>query len=119
MNRKSLITCALVAAGLVSAASADQVIYLTGSTAIRSTVYTVMTTPGAVFDNDGTFTEAERGGSSQSGANYMLFHGHIGGTPTWIDCAWSGSAAGVASVCNIAVDNDGQPLFGAPETWVK
>jgi hypothetical protein len=117
MNRKSLITCALAAAGIISQASADQVVYVTGSTAFRGTAYTAFTTPGRIFD--GAVTEAERGGSSASGANYMVFHGTIGGVPTYVDCAWSGSAAGVASVCNVAVDNDGIPLFGAPETWMK
>jgi len=117
MNRKSLITCALLAAGLISQASADQVVYVTGSTAFRGTAYTAFTTPGLIFD--GAVTEAERGGSSQSGANYMIFHGNINGVPTYIDCAWSGSNAGIASVCNVAVDNDGIPLFGAPETWCK
>ena len=49
----------------------------------------------------------------------MLFHGNINGTATYINCAWSGSNAGIASVCNVAIDNDGIPLFGAPETWIK
>jgi hypothetical protein len=117
MNRKSLITCALVAAGIISSASADQVIYVTGSTAFRGTAYTAFTTAGRIFD--GAVTEAERGGSSASGANYMIFHGNINTVPTYIDCAWSGSNAGIASVANVAVDNDGIPLFGAPQTWLK
>ena len=117
MHKKSLIAAALIAAGIISQASADQVIYLTGSTAFRSTVYAAMTTPGRIFD--GAVTESERGGSSASGANYMLFHGNINGTATYIDCAWSGSEAGLASIANVAIDNDGIPLFGAPETWLK
>jgi hypothetical protein len=130
MNRKSLITAALVAAGIIyQASAADQVVYVTGSTAFRSIVYSAMTdTTGKIFDQPGTvhngvtapaITESERGGSAANGANYMLFHGNINGTALWIDCAWSGSEAGLASIANVAIDNDGIPLFGAPETWLK
>jgi hypothetical protein len=116
MKVKAAITTALVALGIVSQASADNVVYLTGSTAFRGTVYNALHTPGVVFD--GAVTEAEFG-SSQSGANYMLFHGLIGGTATYIDCAWSGSEAGIASASNVTIDNDGTPLAGSPETWLK
>ena len=133
MNKKSLITCALIAAGIISQASADNVVYITGSTAFRSNAYNSLHSAagpaaGGIFDIPGTtvngvlapsITESERGGSSVSGANYMLFHGNINGAPTYLDCAWSGANAGIASVCNVAVDNDGIPLFGAPETWLK
>ena len=115
------ITAALIALGIVTQASADNVVYLTGSTAFRSTVYTALHTAGTVFD--GAVTEAEFG-SSQSGANYMLFHGNINGTPTYIDCAWSGSEAGIASAANVTLQNtdkNGSPiaLAGSPETWLK
>ena len=121
MNIQSKITMALLALGIVSSASADNVVYLTGSTAFRSTVYNALHTPGNVFD--GAVTEAEFG-SSQSGANYMLFHGSINGTPTYINCAWSGSEAGIAAAANVSIENtdrDGNPipLAGSPETWVK
>src|SRR5690242_19042635 len=116
MKVNAAFTAALVALGIVSHASADNVVYLTGSTAFRSTVYNALHTPGTVFD--GAVTEAEFG-SSQSGANYMLFHGNINGTATYIDCAWSGSEAGIASAANVTIDNDGTPLAGSPETWLK
>jgi hypothetical protein len=118
MNRKSLIACALMAAGILSQAGADQVVYVTGSTAFRSTAYNALNTAGIIFDGAVTRV-ATRGGSSPSGANFMLFHGNINTTPTYINCAWSGANAGIASVCNVAIDNDGIPLFGAPETWLK
>src|SRR5690348_1773850 len=103
INKK--ITMALLALGVVAQASAaDNVVYLTGSTAFRSTVYHALTTAGYVFDTNTVVTEAEFG-SSQSGANYMLFHGVIGGTPTYIDCAWSGSEAGIASACGSTLKN--------------
>lgn len=122
MKINSKITLALLALGLVSSASADNVVYLTGSTAFRSTVYNALHTPGTVFDA-GTVTEAEFG-SSQSGANYMLFHGNINGTPTYINCAWSGSEAGIASAANVSIQNkdrngDPIPLAGSPQTWLK
>jgi hypothetical protein len=120
MNRKSLITCALLAAGVISQASAaDPVVYLTGSTAFRSTVFTALTTAGRIFDAAPDYQAERGGGTSASGATYMVFHGNIGGSPVYIDCAWSGSDAGMASVANVAIDNDGIPLFGAPETWMK
>jgi hypothetical protein len=115
MKAKAAITVALAALGIISQASADNVVYLTGSTAFRGTVYNALHTPGTVFD--GAVTEAEFG-SSQSGANYMLFHGNINGTPTYINCAWSGSEAGIASASNVTIDNDGTPLAGSPETWL-
>ncbi len=116
MKANQVLTAALVALGFVSVASADNVVYLTGSTAFRGTVYNALHTPGTVFD--GAVTEAEFG-SSQSGANYMLFHGNINGTATYINCAWSGSEAGIASASNVTIDNDGSPLAGSPETWLK
>lgn len=120
MKLNSKITMALLALGLVSSASADNVVFLTGSTAFRSTVYTALHTPGNVFD--GAVTEAEFG-SSQSGANYMLFHGNINGTPTYINCAWSGSEAGIASAAGVSIQNTDRngntiPLAGSPETWL-
>lgn len=116
MKVNKALTAALVSLGFVSAASADNVVYVTGSTAFRGTVYNALHTAGVVFD--GAVTEAEFG-SSQSGANYMLFHGNINGTPTYINCAWSGSEAGIASASNVTIDNDGTPLAGSPETWLK
>lgn len=116
MNIKTAISAALVAVGLIYQASADNVVYLTGSTAFRGTVYNALNTPGNVFD--GAATLASRGGSG-NGANYMLFHGDINGTPTYINCVWSGSEAGIASACNTTIDNDGNPLPGSPATWLK
>ena len=114
---------ALIALGIAANASADNVVYLTGSTAFRATVYNALHTPGYIFDSTNTVTEAEFG-SSQSGANYMLFHGTISGTPTYIDCAWSGSEAGIASAAGIAIQNTDKnnnliPLANSPCTWVK
>ncbi len=74
MNKKSLIAAALNCCGHYLSASADQVVYLTGSTALRSTVFTALSTAGVIFDGAIDY-QAQRGGSSASGANYMIFHG--------------------------------------------
>jgi hypothetical protein len=119
MKLKTTIPAVLLALGIVIPAHAQNVVYLTGSTAFRSTVYNALNTPGVVFDAGSTITLAARGGGSVSGANYMLFLGPINGTETYVNCAWSGSEAGIASVSNVTIDNDGEPLAGSPQTWLK
>ncbi len=119
MKIRTSVAVALLAAGIIGQASADNVVYLTGSTACRSTIYNLLNAAGTVFDASPAVTRATRNGSSPSGAQYMLFHGNINGTPTYIDCAWSGSEAGIASASNVTIDNNGVPLAGSPETWLK
>jgi len=121
MRIKTTLAAALMAVGFVCQASAANVVYLTGSTAMRSTVYNQLNTPGAIFDSGATITRATRkfSGSNPNGASYMLFLGTISGTPTYINCVWSGSEAGIASAANVTLDNDGQPLAGSPATWLK
>jgi hypothetical protein len=74
------------------------VIYLTGSTAARSTVYAALIAPGAVFQTAPTVTTYA--GSSASGSTYMAFVGTLvgGSGSTTIDCDWSGSEAGIHDV---------------------
>lgn len=121
------ISAALLALGIVSQAGADPVVYLTGSTAFRSSVYAALannsgTNSGGLFDA-GTVTMETWGNSNPSGANFMIFHGTIGGTPLYVNCAWSGSEAGIASACATTLtntDRNGNPiaLAGSPEIWV-
>jgi hypothetical protein len=118
MKKMSLLTAALISLGLVSQASADNTIYLTGSTAFRSTVFTALTTAGTIFDAAPDF-QAEDGGSAINKVNYMLFHGNIGGVATYIDCSWNGSDAGMACIAGVTIDNDGAPLFGSPAFFLK
>jgi hypothetical protein len=123
MKINTLLTTALVATGLVAQASAANVVYLTGSTAFRATAYNALITPGDVFDSGQPISVAEFG-SSQSGANYMLFLGKINNVDTYIDCAWSGSEAGIASAADTPIENVdrngvGIPLAGSPEVWLK
>jgi hypothetical protein len=130
MKTSNLISAALVALGIVAQASAQTpVVYLTGSTAFRSTVFTALSStagPGAggVFDSSPAVEYGTFGNSSASGANYMVFFGNISGNPVYIDCAWSGSEAGIASACGVTLTNldrngNNTPLNGSPETWLN
>ena len=128
MKISTKIAAALLALGLVSQAGADPVVYLTGSTAFRSTVFAALennngTNTGGVFDS-GTVSFATFGNATASSGSYMVFHGNINGSPVYIDCAWSGSEAGIASACNTSlnnVDRNGNTiaLAGSPETWIN
>jgi hypothetical protein len=139
MNKKSLLTCALVAVGVISQASADNTVYFTGSTAFRTQSFNTLNSTagpsaGGVFDIPGTtvnghvapnITLSAWGGSHANGDNaaYMLFHGNIGGSPTFVDCAWSGSEAGIANITSLpapAVVNAQtlQPLAGVNEKYL-
>jgi hypothetical protein len=109
MNRKTLllVCSALAALGAVSQVSAQTTnFYITGSTAFRSKTF------NAIFGLSGwtgSPTFAGRGGSHANGDNcpYMLWHGTYHGIDTFINCVWSGSEAGVASVAAPG----GNPVF--------
>lgn len=127
MKITTKITAALFALGMISQVqAADPVVYLTGSTAFRSIVESALAntggpSTGGVFDSAPTFVTY--GATSAGGASYMVFHGNVGGSPVYINCAWSGSEAGIASACNTTLQNqdrDGNTiaLAGSPETWV-
>jgi hypothetical protein len=92
-------TKSLVLAGVMSAATlanAAQYIYLTGSTAARSIVYNTIINGSTVFD--AAPTVVVQGGKTLSGANYMNFHGNLGGNDTILKCHWSGSEGGIADL---------------------
>ena len=130
MKNITKITAALAALGLVTQAMAtDPVVYLTGSSAFRSTVFNALSDnthgyPNAVFEA-GTVTYGTWGNSSAGSATYMVFHGTLAtnGEACYVDCAWSGSEAGIASASDTTLENadrNGNPLTlnGSPETWV-
>ena len=128
MKISTQIAAALIAVGLVSQAQAtDPVVYLTGSSAYRSTVYSALDnnngpTAGGVFDAN-SVTSVTYGNSAASHANYMVFHGTIAGTPVYVDCVWSGSEAGIASaadttLANTAPDGSTIALPGSPAVWL-
>jgi hypothetical protein len=92
---KSILAAAL---GL-SAVCATQAgnVYMSGSTAMRGSLYTAITTPGVVFTATPTFTGY---GGKGSGDTYMAFQGTLvgGSGTTTLKCFWSGSEAGLADV---------------------
>ena len=93
INMNKLAFSALLSLGLVSSASAVNFVYITGSTAFRSQAF------GAITNSfDAVPSIATRDGSAASGnnANWMLFHGNVGGVETWVNCHWSGSEDGIA-----------------------
>lgn len=130
MKISTQIIAALLGLGIVSQAGADQVVYLTGSTAFRSTVDTALlnntgTNNGGLFDA-GSVTYVAYGNSNPNSANYLVVHGTInnGATPLYMDVAWSGSEAGIASASAVTltnVDRNGNPLAlaGSPEVWLN
>jgi hypothetical protein len=97
MKTNTVLNSAIIGlATLLNASAAVNTVYITGSTAFRSQTFLGIK---ATFDG-GNPQLAARGGSALDGnnANFMLFHGNVGGVETFVDCVWSGSEAGVASV---------------------
>jgi len=82
----------------IASVSNAGVVYLTGSTAARSTVFATLSASGIVFQSAPTITTYT--GSSESGSTYMAFVGTLvgGSGTTTIDCDWSGSEAGINDV---------------------
>ena len=95
MKIKKITLATLLGLGLVASASAVNFVYVTGSTAFRSAAFN-----GITNSFDAVPSVATRDGSAASGnnANWMLFHGNVGGVETWVNCHWSGSEDGVAGV---------------------
>jgi hypothetical protein len=100
-------TSALVALGIISLAGAAQaanpVIYLTGSTAARTTIGNAMLATGQIFDSGTAGTIVSPSPNNSASGSLVVFEGKIDGTTVDIDCSWTGSEAGIAAVA-------GQPL---------
>ena len=125
MNQKNLISAALLACGLISHANAANIIYITGSTAFRGQAFNALSSnlgpaAGGVFDAGTVDDVCTYGNSNASKGTYMLIHGNIGATETYIDCFWSGSEAGIAAVAGVDGShlNDNAPLAGVPATFL-
>ncbi len=118
--KKSAIALALVAAGLTFHVDASNVVYITGSTAFRSAAYAALASSGTggLWDSPPSITTYGGSGTPpDSGASYQLFHGTINTVDTYIDCLWSGSEAGIASVASATPSqtlDDGGPLANVP-----
>jgi hypothetical protein len=85
-------------------------VYVTGSTAMRSTFYNAIIQPGACFVSAPTVTLYQggtTGNNAGSGASLMAFSGTLvgGSGTTVIKCAWSGSEAGIKDVSTGVSEN--------------
>src|SRR5581483_3962692 len=120
--KKSLITAGLLALGLISTASANTIVTLTGSTAYRAVVYQACTTPGVVFASAASGAPADvavvstPANPNNNGANDIVYEGYIkntDGTYTLYDlvCSFTGSEAGIAAAAQSAGINNPTPAF--------
>jgi hypothetical protein len=124
MKIKIIVISVLSILGLLSQATAVNVVYITGSSAVRNVVFnTIVSLPG--WSPAITGVQAARGGAHANGddGTYMLFHGTYNGANTYINCIWNGSDAGIASVTapganpvyflltTVGGINSGQPLY--------
>ena len=108
MKSTSLITAALLAAGLVTSASASSTVtvsgttytevFITGSTAFRAFAYEAVAF-GTVFDSAPTVVAKGGGAASISTSSYVAY-GNIGGQPYLLNFDLTGSEAGLAAVYN-------------------
>ncbi len=109
INMKKSLVAATLCLGVAGASQAGNV-YVTGSTAMRSTFYNAIIQPGACFTAAPTVTLYQGGTSGNnagSGANYMAFSGTLvgGSGTTVIKCQWSGSEAGIQDVATGLSEN--------------
>ena len=106
MNTYKAILAAALGLSAVCASQAANV-YITGSTAMRSVVYSALMTPNLVFSSAPVFTGF---GGSGNGDTYMAFTGTLkgGSGSTTIKCTWSGSEAGI-----------GDLVSATPETFIS
>mgnify|MGYP006982876493 CR=1 FL=1 len=93
MKSKYSILASVVALATIASASAVTEVYLTGSTAFRSSTHTAIL---AVLTNE-TYAYT---GASLSGASQAIFIGQLGTEDVIVYTSWSGSAEGVRDVSN-------------------
>jgi len=108
MKLKQIILAAALVAGLANVSNAATTVYLTGSTAMRSTVYSALIASNAVFTAVPTYTVYQGGTSNNNagnGGNFMAFSGTLvgGSGTTIIQCHWTGSEAGIVDVVSNTV----------------
>jgi hypothetical protein len=80
-------------------------VYMTGSTAMRSIVYSTIMNPGTVFQAAPSYTVYQGGSTSNNAGNsgnFMAFSGTLvgGSGTTVIKCHWSGSEGGILDVAS-------------------
>jgi hypothetical protein len=102
MNTKSTLLLGAIGLASLSAANAarftaDQYVYMTGSTAGRAAAFATLNAANQVFDAVGPTDHIGVNNSSQ-----MIFIGHLKGEAgtlkTTIKCSWSGSEAGISDL---------------------
>lgn len=121
MKINKLILAIALGLGVAGYSYADDM-YLTGSTAMRGTVYNTLSAANTIFS--GTPSITTWGNASASSATYMDFKGTLkgGSGTTTIHCAWSGSEAGILNVASNTVAtfsadaDDGGTHSGSPVT---
>ncbi len=113
------IATSVVALSLAQQASADVTIRLTGSTAFRAAVHKSII---AMMGGDGATKIAHSGGaqtqSAMEGAGFATFSGSVPGITgtTYVQCSWSGSATGIASVATGSTSLNYIPTSSLPGT---
>lgn len=120
MNIKTTLTAGALMLGLTGLVHAQgqagvTYAYITGSTAIRNSVYTALNTAGDVFNGTPTFIGYGNGTASK--CNYMIFSNTIGSShsPYIVKCEWSGSEAGIIDcVSNTIEEFPADSLLPAP-----
>ncbi len=94
MTTSKILTAGILAAtALISTASAQTKIYITGSTAFRSVTNTQIS---AIIAGGPTIASTNATLGSANGVNWT--GGNIGGTAVTVKAAWTGSAAGIQTV---------------------
>lgn len=106
---KSILAVALCL-GMAGSSYAGNV-YLSGSTACRSTVYNTLNGSNVVFNGFPAVTSYK--GSSASGGTYMAFQGTLkgGSGTTTILCSWSGSEGGILNIASNTVPSAYAPFL--------
>src|SRR5215469_4065877 len=98
MKFKFLIVTAALSLGVIGVASAQNRVYITGSTAFRPATYDAMV---SIFDSApsiAAYKASTVGALDPHTAGQMLFDGNISGARYVIKCAWSGSEAGILDI---------------------
>jgi hypothetical protein len=98
MKLNSLTVISALSLGLVATASAQNRVYITGSTAFRPATYDALV---SIFDSApsiAAYKASTVGALDPHTAGQMLFDGNISGARYVIKCAWSGSEAGILDI---------------------
>jgi len=113
INKLTSVLVALGVVSLASVASAQNTVYITGSTAFRPAAYQAIYNLFSPAPSVAAFSAANA--TDPSGASQMQFTGNIGGTAYVITANWSGSEGGIADLVSGGNENF-LPVGTAPGT---